>query len=916
MSLLLCAPPLRAAEPAVAPSILVLASYHAGLGWSDGQLAGLRETLQAALPAGQPVPELFVEYLDTKRVAPAPRHLEQVRALLDAKYAEQRFVAVVTQDDDALDFVLGERRAGGLFAGLPVVFSGVSSVRQEALARLPSLTGVFDDADLLANISLLRRLRPNLSRVVFVHDHSRTGDTQAELARSLQGNFPGLRFEFLSRLPVAEIEQRLAALDATSGVILLTFNLDGAGRVLTHEEASRLWGAASNVPVLVKEDVMNVPGVLGGIVISSRRQGDLAARLLLRVLAGEDAGQLPMSGGVTDAVFRYDQLQRFGIDESALPPGSTVLGRERSLRETHPREFALLASLVVALAGVLLLAFVIGRRVRRERRRIAASERSHRELINATSEGIFILRVGDGIVLDVNERGCEMCGFSRDDLIGMPIAVFGEGSPPYTEADALHWLERSSREGLQLFDWHVRRKDGSLFWAEIGLRPAEIDGERRLVAAVRDVTQRRLADAALRESEARYSLILRKVPVGIVHFGRDWIISFCNDRFVDIIGSSKGQLIGLDIQKLRDKSLLPACAEALAGRQSEYEGPYISTTGARPMHVHMRTAPMFDENDEVVGGVAIFEDISLRVAAEQALRQINEELERRVGERTAELQATNDELRHAMTRIAQSEKLASLGSLVAGVAHELNTPLGNARTVASALNDRVREFHCELASGNLRKSALGSFVEASADAAALIERNLCRAVDLLGNFKQVAVDQTSMRRRAFDLRQIIDEVLSTLQPKLRKHPCRIDVDVPAGIGLDSYPGPLEQVLTNFILNSLIHGFEGREGGVIAIAAEMRGDEVLLDYRDDGAGMDELAASRAFDPFYTTRLGQGGSGLGLYIVHNLVTGALGGSITLSTTHGQGVRFTLLLPCAAPSSALDGSADATAAMAVAQ
>ena len=285
------------------------------------------------------------------------------------------------------------------------------------------------------------------------------------------------------------------------------------------------------------------------------------------------------------------------------------------------------------------------------------------------------------------------------------------------------------------------------------------------------------------------------------------------------------------------------------------------------------------------------------------MRALNDELEQRVRERTAALSAANEDLRRAMKRIAQSEKLASLGSLVAGVAHELNTPLGNARTVASTMHDHVRDLRAGMQHGGLRRSVLEGFLEASDEAAGMLERNLARAAELIGNFKQVAVDQTSMRRRRFDLRQVCEEVLSTLQPKLRRQPHRVMLEVPPGIVLDSYPGPFEQVLTNFLLNSVIHGLAGRTVGCMTIRATHDGEQVRIEYTDNGVGMEAAAASRAFDPFFTTRLGQGGSGLGLYIVHNLVTGALGGSIDLHTAPGEGVHFTLLLPLEAPLIAAD-------------
>lgn len=875
------------------PRVLVLTSYHSGLAWTDEQVAGLRSGLKSARPA----PDLFVEYLDTKRMRPSPRYYAQMHDVLAHKYGGKYFDAIVAQDDDALDFVLEERRAGGLFAGLPVVFSGVTGQRQSALEMLPAITGVFDDADIAANVTLLRKVRPSLSRVVFVHDHSRTGVAQAALARTLQSQFPGLAFEFLTNLSVREMQKQLAALDAGAGVILLTFNLDADGRVLSHEEASRLWAEASPVPVLGKEDVMVVPGVLGGLVVSGRRQGEVAAQALRRVLQGEDARSIPMKGGITDPIFNFDQLVRFSIPVEVLPANSELRGRPQPLYETHPREFWLFVGLLGALAAIATLTIIQALNARRERRLAAASERSYRELINSTNEAIFIHDT-DGTLLDVNDRFVSMYGFTRDELFNISVADLSEGSPPYSADDGRKWLLRALNEGPQLFEWHARRVNGSLFWVEVALRRAEINGQLRLVAAVRDISQRKEAAAALQASEERYALILQNSPVGIVNFGTDWVITFCNERFAEILATTVDRVIGLDLHKLKDTSPIPACSEALAGRNGHYEGPYEATTSSHSMWVDVRTAPLFNDSGAVFGAIAIVEDISAKVKAELALRALNDKLEQRVEERTQALSSTNEDLRQAMKRIAQSEKLASLGSLVAGVAHELNTPLGNARIVASTLHDHVRNFRREMADGSLRRSALDNFLAASDDASDLLERNLARAAELIGNFKQIAVDQTSMRRRRFDLRQVVDEVLSTLQPKLRKTAHRIEIGVTEGLLVDSYPGPFEQVLTNFVENSLIHGLANKADGLITISARVDADTVVIDYADNGVGMDEAAAAKAFDPFYTTRLGQGGSGLGLYIVHNLVTGALGGSIHLLAAPGAGVRFTLALPLTAP------------------
>ena len=281
-------------------------------------------------------------------------------------------------------------------------------------------------------------------------------------------------------------------------------------------------------------------------------------------------------------------------------------------------------------------------------------------------------------------------------------------------------------------------------------------------------------------------------------------------------------------------------------------------------------------------------NITERKRAEDELERHQEHLEELVTERTAEL-------RQAMEQLVQAEKLAALGHLVAGMAHELNTPLGNARVVASSLGAEVRNFAAAVDAGALRRSQVATFLERSREAVELLERNAARAADLISNFKQVAVDQVSARRRRFDLRQTVEELLVTLQPQLKRTAHRIELDIPRELELDSYPGPLEQVLANLVGNSLTHGFAGIEAGLIRVrAAPLDGDRVQIDYTDDGVGIPDGLLHRIFEPFFTTRLGQGGSGLGLYIVYNLVTGVLGGTIRGFSDVGKGVAFVLILP----------------------
>ncbi len=285
------------------------------------------------------------------------------------------------------------------------------------------------------------------------------------------------------------------------------------------------------------------------------------------------------------------------------------------------------------------------------------------------------------------------------------------------------------------------------------------------------------------------------------------------------------------------------------------------------------------------------------------------DLEDKILRRTRDLATSNDELRLAITHLdkaraelVRGEKLAGLGSLVAGVSHELNTPIGNTAVAATTLLDVVDNFKKLADEGTLRKADLARFLSRCTEGAELIVSSTHRARDLVSSFKQVAVDQTSDRRRNFKLDEVVNDVLRTMRPSFKGHDWVIDCNVASDINCDGYPGPLGQVITNLIQNAVFHGFSDRLHGHIQIDAKLlAGDQVQVIVRDDGKGIAEESIGKIFDPFFTTRLGQGGSGLGLTIVHNLVTAMLCGRIEVASTLGKGAQFTLTFPSIAPQAA---------------
>lgn len=284
------------------------------------------------------------------------------------------------------------------------------------------------------------------------------------------------------------------------------------------------------------------------------------------------------------------------------------------------------------------------------------------------------------------------------------------------------------------------------------------------------------------------------------------------------------------------------------------------------------------------------EEVLARINTHLALRKANRELQ--------DMIAT---LAKAREDLVRNEKLAGLGALVAGIAHELNTPIGNSLMAASTFEIQTDGIVHGLAEdGSVKRSVFEHYIETARLTVEILTRNLQRAADIVTNFKQVAVDQTSSQRRSFLLSEVVAGNVLTLQPTIRRTPFIIRQEIPDSLMMESYPGPLGQVINNLINNAILHGYDGCTEGIISVAAQLSSfGWVTLTVEDQGRGIKSADLHRIFDPFFTTKLGVGGSGLGLNIVHNIVTEILGGSIEVTSEAGYGTKFTLKLPMLAPS-----------------
>jgi len=325
---------------------------------------------------------------------------------------------------------------------------------------------------------------------------------------------------------------------------------------------------------------------------------------------------------------------------------------------------------------------------------------------------------------------------------------------------------------------------------------------------------------------------------------------------------------------------------------------------------HWMGCPLFDSQHQVLGAIVIqsysplhhystedqglFNLLAGHVSNALQGMQSMDRLEKSVHERTAMLEQRNLALQEAQSELVRQEKLASLGRLVAGVAHEINTPLGICVTATSHLVQELKLTREELASDTMTAESLGMFLDIVDQSLRILTTNTQRAAALVRSFKQVAVDQSSDDLRSFNLKTYIDEVLLSLQPKLKGRPVKVALQCEPDIMMESFPGAVSQIVTNMVVNSLVHGFEHEQAGNIVISAALDDDTVVFNYADNGAGMDAETLSKLFDPFFTTRRGSGGSGLGAHILFNLVTGPLGGTVKVESAPGEGLKYFLRFP----------------------
>jgi PAS domain S-box-containing protein len=495
--------------------------------------------------------------------------------------------------------------------------------------------------------------------------------------------------------------------------------------------------------------------------------------------------------------------------------------------------------------------------------------------------------------LHINQHLTEICGISVQDHIGRSV----RDCVPALADSVKHIVDSIMQTGepvtgIEVFGQRPDQNDQRswiTYWHPLRGPAGEIVGVN---VAAEEITERKRAEAALQASERQFHTLADAIPQLVWMADAAGTIFWFNNRWYEYTGRPIVDVGSRDWQAI----LAPASrrearqrwVQALeAGTALEME---LSMRGAdgqyRPFLT--RVVPLRHQSGSVSGWIGTHIDISESKRHEQELADARDAAEEALRS-----------LREAQNSLIESEKLAALGRLVAGVAHEINNPVGVGLTVASTLEHRSAVFAAEVARGGIRRSSLNEFVAATRDASTQLIALLNRAAELVQSFKLVAADRPHSDQRTFDPGELTEQILMSLRPGLKSRSLTLAVGCEPDLRMTSYPGPYGQVLTNLFLNAVMHAFPNGQDGSIDIKVRSSGqDDIEVLFADDGCGMSHDVRRQAFNPFFTTRRDQGCVGLGLHIVHNIVTNRLGGRVHLDSAPGEGTRVQLILPRVAP------------------
>lgn len=560
------------------------------------------------------------------------------------------------------------------------------------------------------------------------------------------------------------------------------------------------------------------------------------------------------------------------------------------------------------------------------------SEKRYKTLVEYAPEAILVLNADTGRFIDANENAAMLLGVSQEKLVTLTLDDINPKNQPdggVSSIDARMHLKSALNGEAPVFEWsHINQETKLEIPCEIRLVQFPSASKNLIRCSILDISKRKKIDLELKRVHKRLSnvfdsatlvSIIATDPEGVINVfskGAEEMLGYTSDEVVNKMTPGvfhlesevieRGEVLSKEYKRdINGFDVFISVPNDIGYEEREWT--YVKKNGAK-LVVNLGVTTMLDDDGNIEGYLGVASDITDRKYVEKELRNSTEELETLneelrkheegleeiVNNRTRELELSINQLKDTQFKLIESEKMASLGSLVAGVAHEINTPIGIGVTLASHMQEKTNRFKAIYESGKLSKSDLENYVSVAGESSEMLLVNMERAADLIHSFKQIAVDQSSEVLRVFNVKDYINEILNSLHPKFKKTNHTVNVFCSEDIVINSYPGAFSQILTNLLLNSLIHGFENIDNGIIDISINIEGEILKIVYKDSGTGIDEINISKIYEPFFTTKRGQGGSGLGMNIVYNTVTQSLKGTISCESSMESGTKFIIEIP----------------------
>ncbi|WP_454627223.1 PAS domain S-box protein [Bradyrhizobium cenepequi] len=751
--------------------------------------------------------------------------------------------------------------------------SALINRRAELIIGLPPLRDAFDKAVAessdSATASALLQTQGRIATALLAHNPS-AAEQAAQSMRSMTITEPALRSAVTNYadavVAISIRERQIADIDrevlGTEGRLiqrvteLLRELSSRRGHVLSRDFARTLTEAKWQSIVLGSAGVLI--GIFAALLVVRRTVRPLTSitRSIRAVAAGEKSASIP----ATDVDNEIGEIARAAeVFRRTLVEADTA--REAAVRALAEQRLA---------------------------------EESYRKLFESSIDGIYVTTPG-GALLNANPALARMMGYAApQDLIN---GIDDVASNVYVDPAARTEYQRlMDRDGMvRDYEYQARSRSGAVLWlSDSASAVRDENGEViRYEGTVRDITDQKRAEDAIAEGRRLLQMVIDTVPAVINVKDRNLRYVLMNRYMAGIFGIEPHEALGQTTAELMARYGAAKTDEndkrVLSGRRELgfYEEEYKDVAGNMRQWL-VNKLPILDINGEIENIVTVALDIGERKRSEHEMRKARDAAE-----------AALRNLRETQNSLIEAEKLAALGRLVAGVAHEVNNPVGISLTVASALERKAAIFAAQVERGELRRSSLNDFLATTSDASSQLVANLNRAAELIQSFKQVAADRNYSDQRTFDLGDLTEQVVMSLRPGLRKHNLTLNIDCQPNLIMNSYPGPYGQVLTNLFLNSVAHAFPDGKPGEVDIQVRASGkDNVEIIFSDNGCGMSLDVRRRAFDPFFTTRRDQGGTGLGLHIVYSIVTTRLGGRLDLDSEPGGGTRIQMILPRVAP------------------